>query len=114
MTIAGITSGMDAWYIGLSVIFIFVLLFGYFIICEMVMKGQTLGKRVLKLRVIRENGQPIGAIQSIVRNIFRYFIGGVAIGVICILFSQKTSGLEIWYPPRLSLRKAPIRWIKLR
>ena len=40
-------------------------------------KGQTMGKIMLKLRVIKKNGQRIGILDAIVRNVFGYTISGM-------------------------------------
>ncbi|MDE2952589.1 MAG: RDD family protein [Chloroflexota bacterium] len=39
--------------------------------------GQTLGKIMLKLRVIKKNGQRIGILDAIIRNVFGYTISGM-------------------------------------
>jgi uncharacterized RDD family membrane protein YckC len=61
------------WVIALLVIFVFVLMSGYFALFEWIWKGQTPGKRWLKLRVIREDGRPIGFFEAMVRNLLRTF-----------------------------------------
>lgn len=42
----------------------------YFVICECAM-GRTLGGKIVGLRVIRENGQPVTVLSSIIRNLLR-------------------------------------------
>jgi len=64
----------------------FVIHFGYFIICELVMNGQTIGKRTLGLRAIRENGQPIGFPQALVRGLVRSSADIIYIGLFVIAF----------------------------
>lgn len=49
----------------------FVLLWGYYIVFELIWNGQTPGKRVAKTRVIRMDGQPIGLLENVVRNLVR-------------------------------------------
>jgi len=41
---------------------------GYFAIFEIFWKGQTPGKRLAKIRVIKESGRPINAYEAIARN----------------------------------------------
>jgi len=67
----------------------FIINFGYFILCELMMNGQTFGKRVLGLRAIRENGQPIGFAQSLIRGLVRSSVDIVYIGMFVILFHPK-------------------------
>lgn len=56
---------------GLYLIAYFVVFWGYPILFEALWDGQTPGKRALALRVIAEDGAPIGWLASIVRNLLR-------------------------------------------
>ena len=42
---------------------------GYFIFFELVMRGQTPGKRSMKVRVLRDDGTPVTINEVFVRNI---------------------------------------------
>ena len=70
---SGESSGMLGVYILLAVIVLvqFLLLWGYFVIFEIVWRGATPGKRAAKLRVLRRDGQPIGAGEAMIRNLVR-------------------------------------------
>ncbi len=59
------------WVIALLVIIQAIILDGYFAVFEWVWRGQTPGKRWLKLRVIREDGRPISFFEAMVRNLLR-------------------------------------------
>ncbi len=61
------------WIIALMIIAIFVLFAAYFIFFEWLWNGQTPGKRILKLRVIREDGRPITLWEAVARNLLRVF-----------------------------------------
>lgn len=52
------------------IIGVMVVQLGYFVVCECYM-GRTLGGRVVGLRVIQENGQPVTLLSSIIRNLLR-------------------------------------------
>lgn len=64
----------------------FVVALGYGIACEWRWEGQTLGKRLLHLRVMDERGLPLKFSQVVVRNLLRavdtlpvaYLVGGLA------------------------------------
>lgn len=43
----------------------------YFIFCEMTMNGQSVGKRLLRLRVVQDGGFPLTFRSSLVRNLLR-------------------------------------------
>ncbi len=47
----------------------FVLTWGYGAFCEGTFNGQTLGKRVMKIRVMSDRGVPITGAQAILRNL---------------------------------------------
>jgi uncharacterized RDD family membrane protein YckC len=76
---------------GLGAFVTFVAVFGvqwgYFVAFEMWSGGQSIGKKILGLRVIRTDGMRIGFYHSAVRNLFRvidnlpffYLVGGVAV-----------------------------------
>jgi uncharacterized RDD family membrane protein YckC len=64
---------MPKWTIAILIIVVFLLFSGYFIFFEWIMNGQTPGKRLLKLRVIREDGRPITLWEAIARNLLRIF-----------------------------------------
>lgn len=64
---------MSKWTIAIMIIVIFALFAGYFIIFEWLWNGQTPGKRLMKLRVIREDGRPITLWEAIARNLLRIF-----------------------------------------
>ncbi|MBA2378711.1 MAG: RDD family protein [Blastocatellia bacterium] len=68
-----IFSELPKWSIAALLIVIFLLLFGYFIAFEWAWNGQTPGKRLMKLRVIREDGRPITIWEAVTRNLLRLF-----------------------------------------
>ncbi|MFP3392818.1 RDD family protein [Brevibacillus sp. SIMBA_040] len=75
----------ENYAIAIAIIFVFVLNFGYYLFLEAFWGGQTVGKRWLGIRVIRDNGQPITFLSSAIRNLFRivdmlptgYFLGAI-------------------------------------
>lgn len=60
--------------------------YGYFTISEMMMKGQTLGKKIIGLKTIRKNGQPMDIKHSLIRNLFRIFADNYMVGILMIFF----------------------------
>jgi uncharacterized RDD family membrane protein YckC len=70
----------------LGIISYFVISIGYGIWFEWSWRGQTVGKRLLRLRVVDEHGLPLQINQIIIRNLLRcvdmlpcfYLVGGVA------------------------------------
>jgi uncharacterized RDD family membrane protein YckC len=68
--------------IAIAAIASFVLFFGYFIAFELLWNGQSPGKKLLGLRVIRDGGFPVDAGASVIRNLVRVIEAGVAFYVI--------------------------------
>jgi len=46
------------WFGAVAILFVFCVYWGYFAIFEIFWKGQTPGKRLAKIRVIKESGRP--------------------------------------------------------
>jgi uncharacterized RDD family membrane protein YckC len=67
---------------------------GYFALMEG-SRGQTIGKMITKIKVVREDGRPIDMNQALVRNILRIIDGLFAylIGAILIWRSDKKQRL---------------------
>lgn len=57
--------------VGLLLIVGFALEWGYYVLFEQLWNGQSPGKRVFQLRVVRVGGQPIGWWESVLRNLLR-------------------------------------------
>ena len=68
--ISGVEEG-NLWMMAALVLVMFVIFFGYFTFFETLWNGQTPGKRWLKLRVIQEDGRPIGFFAAFSRNMLR-------------------------------------------
>jgi uncharacterized RDD family membrane protein YckC len=74
---------------GLALVALFVVEWCYYVACELWLDGQSFGKRALKLRVVCNDGLPIGLRESILRNLLRaadflpgwYAIGGLVMSL---------------------------------
>jgi len=74
----------------------FLILWGYYIIFELVWNGQSLGKRAIGLRVVREGGQPVTFISSAIRNLIRivdFLPAFYGIGVIVMFVDRRARRL---------------------
>lgn len=82
----GDLSGLSGWVFAALIIALFALFAGYFAFFEWWWEGQTPGKRLMKLRVIREDGRPLTLWESIARNLLRIFdaLPGVIVPVYSI------------------------------
>jgi uncharacterized RDD family membrane protein YckC len=62
---------MPKWTLAILILAVFLIFAGYFIVFEWMWNGQTPGKRLMKLRVIRDDGRPITLWEAIARNLLR-------------------------------------------
>ncbi len=76
---------MPKWTIAVMIIVLFLIFAGYFIAFEWLWNGQTPGKRLLKLRVIRDDGRPLTLWEAVARNLLR--IGDAVPGFIVPIYS---------------------------
>ena len=66
-------SNAPKWVIAVLIVIVFLIVSSYFAFFEWAWNGQTPGKRLLKLRVIREDGRPVTFWEAAVRNLLRTF-----------------------------------------
>ena len=88
-------SAMGMWAAALTVLILFAIYWGYFVVFETLWSGQTPGKRIMRLRVVREDGRPVRFFEVFVRNLLRVAIDiqplpSYAFGVVCIIFSTRS------------------------
>lgn len=88
--LGGLTS--TSWYPYL----VYLPLLGYHLICESLFHGQTAGKSLLHLQVVRLDGQRLTFWECLLRWVFRLFdigISGGAIAILTICFSRHAQRL---------------------
>lgn len=100
------------WLQAALIIFLFVVFSGYFVLFESFWNGQTPGKRLLKLRVIREDGRPITFWEAAVRNLIRLFdmmpavaIPLYSVGLISVFASKRDQRLGDLFAGTLVVRE---------
>lgn len=98
--IYNVAQEMSKWTIAIMIIVLFLIFAGYFVFFEWIWNGQTPGKRLMKLRVIREDGRPITFWESLARNLLRLFdtfpgfvIPVYSVGLITIFMSNRDQRL---------------------
>lgn len=84
------------WTIAILILVLFLIFAGYFIVFEWIWNGQTPGKKLLKLRVIRDDGRPLTLWEAIARNLLRiadaipgFVIPIYSVGLIVIFLSGR-------------------------
>lgn len=62
---------LDGASLGVALVLFFVLEWGYFVLTETLMSGQSPGKRAVGIRVVTAGGRPLGFLDSALRNLLR-------------------------------------------
>jgi uncharacterized RDD family membrane protein YckC len=101
--------GASLWVQAALLMVTFVVLFGYFTAFELAWAGRTPGKRVAGLRVVRDNGYPIDAYSSLVRNLIRVvdFIPAYGIGLVSIFVSREYKRLGDFAAGTIVIKERP-------
>jgi uncharacterized RDD family membrane protein YckC len=77
---------------GIGLVLLFVLQWWYFVLFEARWRGQTPGKRLLSLRVVKSGGEPIGFVDALLRNLLRsadLLPFGYAVGLVAMLLDGR-------------------------
>ncbi len=81
------------WAVAIQLIIFFIVYVGYFVFFEVIWQGQTPGKKVAKIRVVRDDGRTIGLPQATIRALLRPFDDLFFIGLFLIILGKKEKRL---------------------
>ncbi|WP_233838330.1 RDD family protein [Thermosynechococcus sichuanensis] len=86
---------IEAWSLGIYLLVMFALYNGYYIFFETYWQGQTPGKRYAEIRVVQDNGRPIGLREATLRSLlqpidFAFF--GIGAFLVALSRSEKRLG----------------------
>lgn len=87
---------LSSYFFAFSYIIVATLSWAYFVVNEMIFNGSSIGKRILNLRVIKEDGSPIDLVDSLTRNFIRYvdlFPGTWLVGFVTMMLNDKSKRL---------------------
>ena len=84
---------VSSWLLAIALIMGFGIYTSYFVFFETLWQGQTLGKLCAKIRVVRDDGRPIGLQQATLRALLRPFDEFLFIGAFLIVFSRSEKRL---------------------
>jgi len=85
--------GGRTWMLGLTVLLVFAVQWGYFCVFEILWKGQTPGKRQAGIRVINETGREASVYEAVARNLLRVvdaLPGPYAVGAVVMFLSPES------------------------
>ncbi len=84
------------WLVALFILVNFLMFWGYFALFEAFWNGQTPGKRIMKLRVLKDSGRSITLFEALARNLLRIvdmFPSIYLVGVIAMLCNRENKRL---------------------
>jgi uncharacterized RDD family membrane protein YckC len=85
-----------SWGIGIFLLILFLLFWGYFALFEAFNNGRTPGKRVAKIRVIHQSGRGVNFAEALARNLVRiidYLPGFYGVGIAAMFMSRQSQRL---------------------
>jgi uncharacterized RDD family membrane protein YckC len=85
-----------SWGVGIFLLILFLLFWGYFALFETFNSGRTPGKRVAKIRVIHQSGRGVNFAEALARNLVRvidYLPGFYGIGIAAMFMSRQSQRL---------------------
>lgn len=90
---------VDGLATGVLLLLAFVLEWGYFVVLELAWDGRSVGKRVLRLRVVSADGRPLGVGSVLLRNLLRaadFLPSAYALGLFVMASDAKFRRLGDW------------------
>jgi len=110
----GRSSTAGVWIVAILIFLYFLLMYGYFILFESIWNGQTPGKRLTHIRVIKDSGQPITAIDAVGRNLLRIvdqmpFAYGI--GVLCAWISPQSKRIGDYVAGTVVVHEKPFETV---
>lgn len=85
-----------ATWLGVFILLTLLLAWSYFVLLEWLWQGQTIGKRMFGLRVIRDDGAPAGFIAVLIRNLLRmvdFLPAFYGLGLVMVIVSSRAQRL---------------------
>ena len=92
-------SWLEGFAIALFALLQFIIFWGYYTLFEFLWNGQTPGKQLVKIRVLRLDGNPIGFVEAALRNLVRpvdFLPSGYALGLVVMFSNEKSRRLGDW------------------
>lgn len=99
-------SQVPLWVMAIGLLVTFGIYTGYFVWFEVLWQGQSPGKRLTKIRVIRDNGQPVRLAQAALRALLRPIDDILFIGAFFIFFGQREKRVGDWVAGTLVVEAA--------
>jgi uncharacterized RDD family membrane protein YckC len=93
------------WISAIQILIIFAVYIGYFVLFETIWRGQTPGKKYVKIRVVRDDGRNVGIQQSVLRALLRPIDDLFFLGLLMIIFTKQEKRLGDWVAGTISIQE---------
>jgi uncharacterized RDD family membrane protein YckC len=114
MRLTGLFNGVPLsaqWIVALLIALTFLSHFGYFTIFEILWRGQTPGKRMVHIRVVKDSGRTLSASETILRNLMRIadqLPALYAVGILSALLTAQSQRLGDLLAGSIVVREASL------
>jgi uncharacterized RDD family membrane protein YckC len=105
---------VNLWIAAFLILAAFLLFYGYYIFFESIWNGQSPGKRLTHIRVIKDSGQPITVIDAVGRNLMRIIDQlpfAYGIGVLCAWISPQSKRLGDYVAGTVVVHEKPLETV---
>ena len=104
----------DKWAVAILILLVFCVYWGYFAAFEILWHGQTPGKRVAGIRVVKDSGRPITVVEGIGRNVMRAVDGQFwyLVAVISVAISRQNKRLGDYVAGTIVVHDKPTAEVK--
>jgi uncharacterized RDD family membrane protein YckC len=99
------TKTLGQWAAAIAFLIAFAIYVGYFVYFETLWQGQTPGKRRIKIRVICDDGRPVGLQQAALRALLRPIDDVFSIGAWFIILGSREKRLGDWLAGTLVIQE---------
>jgi uncharacterized RDD family membrane protein YckC len=99
------SSDLELWIVAIALLIVFATYVGYFVFFEAFWQGQTPGKRLAHIRVIRDDGRPIHIPQATLRAIVRPIDDLFFVGCFLIVLNKREKRLGDWLAGTLVIQE---------
>lgn len=103
--LVGTNRQLELWLVAIQLLITFFIYVGYFVVFETLWQGQTPGKRLVKIRVICDDGKPIRLQQSTLRSLLRPVDDIFFLGVFFIVLGRREKRLGDWVAGTLVIQE---------
>lgn len=112
---AGLPKIADLWLAAAIILLWFITFTGYYAIFEAIWNGQTPGKRLLRIRVVKDSGRPISPFDAILRNLVRAvdaFPVFYGVGIVTVMLSKENKRLGDYVAGTVVLHEKPLEEVQ--